>query len=174
MPIPDDFAAFALPDDLISRYDRRLIADLATDEGETLPAEDLGDHPAVLTALQDASGEMLVALAQGGRYTVDQLEGLSGYALHHRKRICCDIAMNLLMKRRPIVDEERAAAIAKQSREHLKSLAAGENVFGLEEHIDAGMLELSTVSTVEIENLNLLPTRMGRYFPDTAQRTPRN
>jgi phage gp36-like protein len=165
--------AFATGEDLVNRYDPRLIADLVSDNGETLPVSEVPANTKVLASLDDASGEMLVALVQGGRYTESQVENLTGYGLSHRKRICCDIAMHLLIKRRPIVDEDKAAATAKQSREHLKSLATGENVFGIVEIIEAGQLELSAPSAIEIENLNLLPARCSRFFPETSQRMPR-
>ncbi len=165
--------AFATGSDLVSRYDARLVSDLVTDAGETLPAGEVTTHANTLAALEDASGEIVVALNNGGRYTEAQLEALTGYSLQHLKRVCCDIAMALLMKRRPIVQEERAEGIAKQSREHLRSLADGKNVFGIPEVIDAGTLDLSTPSTVQIEDLNLLTERMSRFFPNTSQRMPR-
>lgn len=165
--------ALAAGSDLTARFDIRLIADLATDSGSTLDSGDVATHPNVLAALEDAMGEMVVALQVGGRYTEADLTGLTGYSLAHAKRINCDIAMALLIKRRPIVGEEEAAGIAKQSREHLKRLADGENVFGIADVIEAGDVQLTAPSTVEITNLNLLTERMSRYFPDTGQRMPR-
>jgi len=165
--------SFAAGSDLVSRFDIRLIGDLVTDVGETLPAGDVAAHPNLATALEDASGEIVVALRAGGRYTELQLGSLTGYSLSHLKRVCCDIAMALLIKRRPIMDEDRASEFAKQSREHLRALADGKNLFGLPEAIEAGNLSVSHMETIEIENLNLVTERMNRFFPDTAQRMPR-
>lgn len=165
--------ALADGSDFIKRYDVRLIGDLATDSGSTLAEDDVATHPNVLTALEDALGEIVVALMVGQRYSEAELLGLTGYSLAHAKRIQCDIAMDLMVKRRPIVDEDRAKDIARQSREHLKRLSDGENVFGIPAVVDSGNLALALPSTVDIENLNLLTERMGRYFPDTGQRMPR-
>lgn len=163
----------ATGDDLVSRFDVRLIGDLATDTGSTLPVVDVASHPNVLMALEDAMGEMVVALQVGGRYSESDLTDLTGYNLAHAKRINCDIAMALLIKRRPIVGEEQAKEIAKQSREHLKRLSDGENVFGIPAVVESGTLELTAPSSVDITNLNLLTERMSRFFPDTGQRMPR-
>jgi phage gp36-like protein len=165
--------ALASGSDLVQRFDIRLIGDLATDSGSTLPEDEVAAHPNVAAALEDAMGEMVVALLVGGKYTEAELLGLTGYSLAHARRINCDIAMALLVKRRPIVEEERASEIAKQSREHLKQLREGANVFGIPANVDSGNLSLASMSTVDITNLNLLPERMGRYFPDTGQRMPR-
>jgi phage gp36-like protein len=165
--------ATATGDDLVKRFDVRLIGDLATDSGSTLDVGDVATHPNVVAALEDAAGEMVVALQVGGRYTEADLLGLSGFSLAHAKRIQCDIAMALLMKRRPIVGEEESREIAKQSRDHLKRLSGGENVFGIPAVIESGNIELTAPSTVDITNLNLLTERMSRYFPDTGQRMPR-
>lgn len=165
--------AIASGSDFTDRFDIRLIGDLATDRGETLSEEEVKTHPSVLTALDDAMGEMVVALVVGQRYGESDLLGLTGYSLSHAKRINCDIAMALMIKRRPIVSEEQAAEIAKQSRDHLRRLRDGENVFGIPEVVESGNLSLATPSSVDITNLNLLTERMGRFFPDTAQRMPR-
>ena len=165
--------ALATGNDLTERFDVRLIGDLATDSGSTLPVVDVSSHPNVLTALEDATGEMVVALLSGGRYTESDLLGLTGYSLSHAKRINCDIAMALLVQRRPIMSEEQSSAISKQSRDHLKRLSAGENVFGIPAVVDAGQLDLATPTTIEITNLNLITERMNRFFPDTGQRMPR-
>lgn len=165
--------SFASGSDLIQRYDVRLIADLVTDAGETLPPEQVASHPNVSAALLDASGEMVVALRTGGRYTEAQLVALTGYGAAHRTRVCCDIAMANLVKRRPITMPEKAEEYAKQAREHLKALAKGENLFGIEEVVAAGVIDLATPSAVQIEGLNLVTERMRRYFPTTSQRMPR-
>lgn len=165
--------AFAQTSDLLKRYDWRLIADLSTDEGVSQTEAETLANANVSEALEDASGEIVVALQSGRRYTEADLTGLSGYSQQHLKRVCCDIAMYLLIKRRPIVDEDQTAAIAKQAREHLRKLGDGENVFGIQENIDAGSLSLATPSTIEVEQLNLVTERMSRFFPRTDTRMPR-
>ncbi len=59
---------------------------------------------------------------------------------------------------------EVAESIGKTAREHLTSLRRGENVFGIPAVVDAGTIDVETISAANIENLNLLPERMPRYF----------
>lgn len=167
-------SAYATGAQLVERYDIDLIGDLTQDNREDLDREAVATHPNVLAALLDATGEVDAALLSGGMYTPEQLAGLTGNTINHRIRITCAIAMALLVERRPEkVSMELAEMIRKSSRAHLELLRKGVNVFGIPAVIGSGALELATVSAVEIDNLNLLPGRMSRYFPGTAQRTPR-
>lgn len=166
--------AYADGYDLVARYDIDVIGDLATDEREPLDRDVIPTHPHVLVALEDAAGEMDVALQAGGMYTPAQLAAMTGNSLNHRKRINCAIAMALLFERRPGVRMDNREEIVKNARGHITALRRGENVFGIPEHIDAAVMELATVSSVEIDQLNLLPNRMEPYFPGVSQRTPHN
>lgn len=167
-------AAYATGANLVERYDVDLIGDLAQDTREDMEREAVATHPNVLAALLDASGDVDASMLAGGRYTPTQLSTLSGNSLNHLIRITCAIAMALLIERRPDrVNLELAEGLRKPAKAHLEALRRGENVFGIQEVIESGTIDLATVSTVDINNLNLLPGRMPRYFPGTAQRTPR-
>ncbi len=167
--------AYANGDDLTARYDIDLVGDLATDERETLDRANVATHPHVLTALEDASGEVDAALLAGGRYTVAQLQALSGPAASHLKAIVCGLAMAALHDRRPeAVDQTTIERLTKRSMEAIRALKRGENVFGLDEHVDAGRTLLRGPSAVDITNRNGLASRMGtRYFPNTQSRLPK-
>lgn len=161
--------------DLIKRYDVDVIGTLCQDDREEIDRDVIATHENVLTALMDASGEIDVKLLSGGRYTPAQLAALTGNSQSLLKKVCCAIAMaNLFERRTTSAYEELAEKVAKQSREYLKALASGENVFGIEELIsgEAAILSVDTVQAVEIENRRLITGRMSRYFPGTAQRTP--
>jgi phage gp36-like protein len=164
--------AYATGQELVKRYDVDLIGDLAQDEREPLDRSVVASHPNVAAALDDASGEIDVALLVGQRYLPEQLTTLTGFSRNHLVRITCAIAMSLLFERRPGMRPEIAEAIAKKAREHITALNRGDNVFGIQENLDAGTIDTATIATVDIENLNLLPQRMPRYFPGTEQRSP--
>lgn len=168
--------SYADGEDLIKRYDVDMIGALAWDEREDMDREAVPTHPTVLTLLEDASGEIDVCLLAGGRYTPAQLAALTGNSLSHLKRITCAVAMASLFERRPGMYEEIAERVAKTARANLTALKKGENIFGIPEleNGNAGTIDVATVESIEIDNLNLLPGRMSRYFPGTAQRTPRN
>lgn len=163
--------------DIVKRYDVDVIGMLANDDREELDRAAVPIHPNVLTALDDASGEIDAKLTAGGRYKPEQLATLTGSSLAHLKRITCAVAMALLFERRVIPSlQELAEKIAKQSRDLLTQLAEGKNVFGLPELTSgqAATMRLETVETIDIQNQNLITERMGPYFPRTAQRMPRH
>lgn len=170
--------AYATGNDLISRYDADLVGDLATDDREELQRSAIPGHPNVLAALDDASGELDASMLAGGRYRPAQLAQLASnpqLSTHsHLVRITCSLAMSLLCERRPDrVNMELAESYRKTAKAHLESLRRGENVFGIQDVVESGVIEIATVSTLDIEDLNLIPQRMPRYFPGTEQRQPR-
>lgn len=184
--MPDPLVPYATGDDLIKRYDIDLIGDLCQDTREELVWSDeitvLTEHPNVVSALEDGSGEIDVALQAGGMYTPTQLHELAfpdppedaNNTRKHLVRITCAIAMSILVERRlDRVSMETADWLRKTAKGFLDQLRRGENVFGIQANIDAGTIDVATVEAVHIESLNLLPGRMSRYFPGTDQRTPR-
>lgn len=185
--MPDPLVPYATGDDLIKRYDIDLIGDLCQDTREELDWEseitDLTEHVNVVSALEDATGEIDVALLSGGRYTPEQLAELANPAVpqnttnskKHLVRVTCAIAMSILVERRlDKVSMETADWLRKTASGFLEALRRGDNVFGIQENLNAGRIDIETVEAVEIENLNLMPGRMPRFFPGTDQRTPRS
>ncbi|MCC7334445.1 MAG: DUF1320 family protein [Pirellulaceae bacterium] len=167
-------AAYATGDELVQRYDVDQLGDLATDDREELDRVAVPTHPNILAALLDASGEIDVSLLSGGRYQPSQLTTLTGNTRNHLIRITCAIAMSLMCERRPDrINLDMAESYRKTAKGHLEQLRRGDNVFGIPEVIDSGSIDVVTVESVSIENLNLLPARMPRFFPGTEQRTPR-
>lgn len=165
---------FATPTDFTTCYDFRLIGDLITDEldaVEDLTVEEVQANAKVQAVLNQSSGEIVTNLIVGGRYTEADLTGLSGYSRDHLIRINCDIAMGLLIQRRPNkINQEVAASITDQARKHILAMRKGENVFGIPEIVEAGNLTILNQTPTSIERLNLLPDRMNRFFPDQQQR----
>ncbi len=167
--------AYATADDLIARYDVDLIGDLTTDDRDTQDRDLIdGSNEKLSVALEDASGEVDVALLAGGHYTVAQLEGLTGNSRSHLVRIVCALAMAALYQRRPeATDAESIERLTKDARDAIKALRRGENVFGLPAHIDAGKIDIAGPSAIDIRHRNDLTARMSRYFPTADTRLPR-
>ena len=167
-------ASYADGNDLIARYDVDTVGDLATDQRESSDPSIVPNLPNVLTALADASGEIDVALVVGERYQPEQLAALTGNSQSKLKRICCDIAMSLLCSRRVGHEYlELSEAVGKTSRGHLRSLSNGENVFGLPSVSQASVIDVGSISVVDLDRRNLLPSRMSNFFPTDSQRMPR-
>lgn len=163
--------AFASANDLTNRYDYRLIGDLCSDEMTELTLGQVLAEAKVFSALDDAAGEIVVGLQTGGNYTEEDLNELDGLNQSHLIRVNCDLAMCLLIQRRPNrVNIEVAEKICETARGHLNRLRKGENIFGIPEKIESGNLSVAHMSTAQLESLNLIPDRMSRYFPGQEQR----
>lgn len=181
-----DLTPYAVGGDLVKRYDVDLIGDLCQDSREELDWQSditvLTEHVNVVSALEDASGEIEVAMQAGGRYTVAQLRELAypstdetnNNTRKHLTRITCAIAMSILAERRlDKVSMETADWLRKTAKAFLDQLRRGENVFGITAHVESGTIDITTVEAIQIQDLNLLTERMPRFFPGTEQRTPR-
>lgn len=166
--------AYATGSDLIDRYDVDLVGDLSTDERETQDRDAVASHPHVLTALEDASGEVDTALLTGGQYSAEDLAGLTGSSASYLKAIVCALAMAALHERRPeAVDAEHIDRLTKRAKESIRSLRRGDNVFGIQQNLDATRVHTSGPSAIDLQNRNGLAQRMGRFFPLSNSRLPR-
>lgn len=166
--------AYATGCDLVDCYDIELVGDLAQDSREETDQCDVTKLPIVAKILDQASGVIDSALIAGGRYRAEQLLALEGIHLAFLKRMVCTVAMSMLLKRR--VDPsymEMAKLLQEEVDGYLKSLRTGENLFDIAENKSASVIELQTVQAVEIDTLNLLPSRMGNYFPGSQSRVSR-
>lgn len=166
--------AYATAIDLVARYDVDLIRDLATDRENVTRSEIVTDNR-VSVALQDASGEVEVALLAGGRYSVEQLQSLEGNSRNHLKQIVCGLAMAALHSRRPeSADKQFIDALSEKSREAIRALKRGENIFGLPEILSASTPEATGPNAIQIQQANGLTSRMERFFPNAKTRLPYN
>jgi phage gp36-like protein len=159
------YAAFP---DLIARYDQRDILALITDDDHDPEAWEVGTDPPpkLQAALDDAAGMVDSSLMKGDRYKPIDLQGLTGTALSLLLRVNCDIAMSLLMQRRPDRDPERMKAQMELAEGHLRKLADGENVFAIPNPINAGLQSVVGPSCPDLENLNLPVSHcMPHYYP---------
>lgn len=157
--------AYAESSDLFARHDIRTIGDLANDSGVRESRDDLVSNVNVTTTLDDASGEVDVALLKGGRYSTSDLSGLTGNALAHLKRITCDIAMSLLYDRRPGLYPELAEKSAEKAEKHLRRLAKGEDLFDLSANQADTHPQVDGPSLARQSQLNkMLPDRTPHYY----------
>lgn len=168
-------ATHADGDDLIARYDVDVVGDLATDDRNSQDRIEVPTDPNVAVALESASGEVEGALISGGRYSIDDLTGLTGSSLALLKTIVCAVAMRDLLERRPGSYPELLEKIQAKVDRWLEQLTSGAALFGsLEDtHADAGTPTVDGPSTAKMDELNLLPSRMSRYFPNMEQRLPK-
>jgi phage gp36-like protein len=156
----------------LERHDARMIAQLVGDDNVEISRIDLQTDEVVLALLDDATGEMDVALKSAGRYSDTNLSGLTGSMLNHRVRICCDIAMSLAFDRRPGFEPEIADRHHAKAAELLEKLRTGANIFDLPAHQTASNPTLDGPTSVDYKRNNLLVDRSHRFFPGRSQRLP--
>jgi len=158
--------------DLIDRFDTRLLADLARDDGT--PEGDLAANPRVLSALADASGEVRSAILQGKRYTAEELGGLDPDDQAFLKRLVCTRALlNLAAARVGVFGEENYGKAQQWVEEKLSQLARGERIFAAPAAQEAGLPKTEGPLLVEIRRMNLLVDRAEGYYPSRGERMMR-
>lgn len=158
--------------DLTDRYDARDIGDLASDTGTAVASGDLAANAKVLAAINDALGDIESALVAGSRYTVAQLEALTGVALAKFKRLACGRAMFYLLSRRPAQNPDRLKQFDEWTESQLQRLRKGENIFNLDDQKDAGVIDHQFIEAVDVSKLNLIRDRVRNTYP--ARTYPEN
>lgn len=165
-------AAYATADDLLARNDRNVVAQLCGDDGHQVPDEDLAADPNLLAAIADASGDVEAALLVGERYSVADLEGLTGNSLAKLKRIVCTMAMAYLLERRPIVHVANAQQLMERAEQYLEQLRTGQRIFNVEDDLAKQTPTVNGPTSVKLRELNMVTERMNRYFPTSDTRVP--
>lgn len=167
---------YATGQQLTDRYDIDWIGEMASDERTTLATADVPTHNAVLAALQGASGQVNSALIVGQKYTPEQLEGLTGIDAEYLADLVCNLAIIRLTRRRPEAtpDNSLISDLREETAAQLDMLRKGQNVFNLEDNVEATLLDIDGPTAVDLIQRNGLGVRMRRYFPEPAQRLPRS
>ena len=162
--------AYATAQDLIDRFDQRLLADMASDTGT--PESDLSTNARVLAALEDASGRIEAALRSGNRYLPSDLSGLSGSSQSYLKRITCALALGYLVQSDIARLDEGTQKTIEEAERVLDLLRKGVDVFGVDRLIEAGTPKADGPTAVKRQELRLLPTRVRRFYPADQGRLP--
>lgn len=159
--------AYADGDDMVARYDFRTLGDLVDDYGVRVAKGNLATHANMMAALEGAAGEINSSCLRAGRYTVADLQALTGDDLAFLKDINCAIGYWRLWKRRSYSDDKQRQEAREAYLDSLKLLRSGETIFNDEDVINAGKPDVDTVTRVDITtNWNLVVDRMrGRFLP---------
>lgn len=173
--------AYATVANWLTYCDTQIVGDLITDDEDETGLRKRPTRDEILASeiaaeiLLAASGEVDSALRVGKRYTPDQLAGLTGNAAAKLRKMTCDIATAVAMDRRPErVTGEIADRYYDKAAKSLKELRGGEAIFGLDDETDvtAGLMSNSGPTSLDVQDRNHLPERMGRHIPDSKQRYP--
>jgi hypothetical protein len=170
----------ATPADWVLAYNEKTLKDLCSDSGT--PIADLTTNPRVLRFLDIGAGHVIAACVVSGIYSTDDLEEIantSGPTQSLMKGLVCKLALIEAMEKNPEkFASESLAKIREQTEEYLDQLRNGKRLFVVPSNptgnSDAGTPQCDGMTTMAILNRNGLPTRVRNYYPNAAQRQPRN
>lgn len=160
----------ATAQDLMRRYDQRLLADLAGDEGAPVPPE---QSERVQAALDGATGQLLAAVRLGGRYQPAELEELLGPDQELVKDVVCNLALlRLIGVRIHSIGQDAYRCLQEAVQKTLDDLRAGKLLFGTPAVSRATVPDVDGPTALDYQHLNLLPSRVRNYYPSVASRLP--
>lgn len=160
--------AYATQQDLIDRYDARTLGDLVKDDNSRETVTDLASNAVLEAMLSEASGKINTAILQGGRYTVEDLNSLTGDDAQFLTGLCCRIAFWFLWQRRPYSNREdsRRSEFENQYKESLQLLRSGTEILNIEKVQDAAHTIVDRIDQPEANKLNLVVDACRpRFYP---------
>lgn len=157
--------SMATPAEFLARYDTRLISDLISDVGA--PSVNAATDPNLLAALEDASSAINAAVYVGDRYTPDQMSRLSATAAGFIRRLCCDLALIYIKRRRGRFDAEKDGALLKEVDDTLQSLRNGNNLLLLEDQSEspASVIFLDRPQLIGVKRSTSIRASTKNYYP---------
>lgn len=165
--------ALATAQDLVRRYDSRLLADLAGDNDQPTPPE---NAERVQAALAGASGELLASARLGGRYTAEELQQLAqsdSADAEFLKDVVCSLALlRLVGTRIQTIGEATYQSLRELADRTLEDLRAGRLLFGVPASERANTPAVDGPTALDYQRLNLLPDRTRHYYPSRSSRLP--
>lgn len=159
--------AFATAADMVNHYDVNTLGDLCSDDGTPVAEGGLAANAKMVAALNSATGRIQAAALRAGRYTVQDLEGLTGESAAYLATLTCRLAFWHLWQRKPYTEDQQRQEAKANADEALEAIRTGDDCFNVQAAIDAGHPTVSTVSRVDIErDWDLLVDQMrGRHLP---------
>ena len=161
---------YASPSQMLERYDSRILGQLLEDDGTIVSAANAKNHPRLIAALEDATGQIRSAATVGDKYTNEQLEQLSRDEDPFLVRMACGLALGFLYARRQSTDQLPDEVI--RFEEWLATLRFGERIFPIAEVKEAGNTTHGYIADNTRGYLQLVGDK-SRYFRSRESRTSR-
>lgn len=152
--------AYATPEQLVARFDARVIGQLVDDSGVEITS--LAANNYVLEALDDASGQIRSAALVANKYTETNLDDLAADNDPFLVRLTCTLAYGFLRNRRGMGTENLPEV--ERAENWLAALRLGERIFNIQDNADAGNVHYSTISLAQRRETNLLADSY-RFYP---------
>jgi phage gp36-like protein len=167
-------AAWADSTDMVKRYDNRVLSQLVTDSGNR--DMDFAVNTRLTMALNTATGRMQASFLFGGRYTVSQIDSLTGETLEFRKDICCALSWWILWRSKPWLEatSEAQRAAREDAEAYIELIKSGAAIFNIEAVVEAGKAEVTPLPRRTVDNeWSLVRDRLtGNLYP--VRRSTRN
>lgn len=133
------------------------LIDATTEEGARL-----------VEILKVASGEIEAAVMIGGKISPTDLAALTGASASFLRSIVADLAIGRCYMHRP--QENPWKEQTTTARQLLNALAQGEMIFGTQEAVNAGLIDLRADTPANVENRNGMVVQMQGYFGTRGNR----
>ncbi len=162
---------YATPGQMLARHDSRIIGQLLNDDGTVVSEADAENHPLLIEALEDASGQIRSAAFVGKKYSAQNMEDLSRDNDPFLVRMTCGLALGFLYDRRQSTDALPEVVIKYE--QWLATLRLGERIFPIEENKAAGNVTNGYITDKVRTNLALVGDK-NRFFPSRESRSTRS
>lgn len=163
---------YCTPAQFLHYYDRTVIGQLVRDDGSRAAPSELDTDAVLRELLAAASGEVEIAAFQGSRYTVADLQALSGNGAAFLRRLVAAVAVSLCFSRR-MSPEFPFQEDVKWAMDWLDKLRGGAAIFPLDGAARAGLPVSRPMTSQEILDLDLLSDRADRLFGNRPLRRMR-
>lgn len=163
--------------EFLKRYDWRTIAQLMSDDDQTpterttLTDDATNEGARLLTILKDASGKVEMAAFAGGAYAPADLAALTGNQSAYLARLVADIAVGMCYQRRPDLFGPMPMQ-AQEAANILNALESGRKVFGLQETIDAGRMDMTIDTPISVDKRNGMVNITRKFWGDRGNVYP--
>ncbi len=161
-----DNCMYATSSQLIQYVDARLVGDLCADNGARVTPTGIQTDPNVLAALSAGTGTINLAALIGNRYTVEQLEALTGDDAAILVMLNSWLALGILCERRGRDPEEHPGY--KEAKDILNRIEEGDKMFNIPQQ---AVPSENFMSAVQYGQLGLIRDRTPMFFPVRRRQT---
>ena len=156
----------------LSRYDKRTSLEWASDDDDPLTEAEFIASTMINDLLLEASGEVESACLMGERYSVVDLQALTGATGQLLKGIVGGLFLGKLWGRRPRTPAEAFPTATQQSQGYMEQLYMGRRIFGLTTVMEAGRIEHEVMTPRDIEERNFTSSKIRRWLGMRANMEP--
>lgn len=162
--------AYATPAQMLQLFDSRILGDLVQDVGQRVNPTNLLADTNLALALSTAAGQINSAALIGQRYTVLEMQALTGDDAAFLTSINAWLAFGILCARRGRDPKEHPEY--EKALEMLEMLRKGESILNVPGDVSVGTAQINFPSWQSYVNVNSLRTRTPKYYPQRPLQSP--